>query len=174
MNDQETIRIIFYPIFKQITGKTSAALFLSRAWYWKDNPAAQRRDGWFYKSQKEWEQETMLTRTEIETARRICKGLGLMDEKLKGVPATLYYRVNKENIEKTIISVCGKPANWIAENLQTSMRETRKQDYGKPANINKNHKGHNKNSYGKSNFSSKNKKAENREADVIEKLTGKK
>src|SRR5690242_9979731 len=86
--------IAFNPAFKRITGSTVAALFLSQAWYW----SKRHEDGWFWKVQSEWEEETGLTRSEQETARKHLKLADLLEEDLRGVPARMYYRVKKENI----------------------------------------------------------------------------
>lgn len=122
--------IAFHRVFKTITGSTVAALMLSQAWYWSSRTSDS--DGWFYKTQSEWEDETGLSRTEQETARKRLKELKILDEELRGVPARMYYRVNKESVYELL----GIPQ--FAENLQTSLQETNKQDCGFPANINKN------------------------------------
>lgn len=120
--------IAFNPAFKKITGSTVAALMLSQAWYWSKRTSDE--DGWFYKTQAEWEDETGLTRTEYETARRKLKDLGVMEEDLRGVPATLYYRIDKYKIYEMM-------GVQIAETLQTGFHGSCKQDSMIPANINK-------------------------------------
>ena len=80
--------ISFNPAFKKITGSTVAALMLSQAWYWSKRTSDE--SGWFYKTIAEWEEETGLTRTEQETARKHLKNI--LEVELRGVPATLYYR----------------------------------------------------------------------------------
>ncbi len=115
---EETMKrpISFHPIFKKITGNTPAALFLSQAWYWKENEIAKSRQGWFYKKAEEWEAETGLTRREQETARRYCKNLGVLEEKLQKVyspnksgesygHATLFFRVNEKRVYELIFSL---------------------------------------------------------------------
>ena len=121
--------IAFNRSFKRITGSTVAALMLSQAWYWTKRKADD--DGWFWKVGTEWEEETGLTRSEQETARKILVRLGLMDEDLRGVPATLYYHVNKEIIYE-------KLGIQFAETLQTRLRGSDQQVSGILANINRN------------------------------------
>lgn len=124
--------IAFHRIFKIIAGNSSAAIFLSQAYYWSKNKSAINRGGWFIKSGKEWEEETGLTRFEQETARRICKELGVIDERLRrwNSHATLHFRLNKNRLFELIeqspslrktskLIDCGKPANY-------SLRKTRK------------------------------------------------
>lgn len=118
--------IAFNPAFKKITGSTVAALMLSQAWYWMKRTSDE--GGWFYKTIAEWEDETGLTRSEQETARKHLKDI--LEVELRGVPATLYYRVNREKVLELL-------GVQFAETLQTSLPESRKQDCGNPANINR-------------------------------------
>jgi hypothetical protein len=114
--------IAFQRIFCKFGGVT-AALMLSQAVYWSKR--TKNKDGWFYKTQADWEEETGLTRREQETARKSLKGI--LECKLQGVPATTHYRVNfqilKQNIELA-----------ARENSQTSMAESAKLDCTKAPN----------------------------------------
>lgn len=100
--------IAFQRIFKTITGTTNAALFLSQAWYWKDKASItiNKKPGWFFKSAQEWEEETGLTRREQENARRICREMGLIEERLKRANkhATRHYWVNAKLIYEKVES----------------------------------------------------------------------
>lgn len=97
----------------------TGALMLSQAVYWSKRTSDP--DGWFYKTAKEWEEETGLTRCEQETARARLNNIGALQEKKQGVPCKLYYRVDF----KVLLQLCG-----FAE---SSMRETSKLDVSKPA-----------------------------------------
>lgn len=88
--------IAFNPSFKKITGSTNAALLLSQAFYWTKR--ATLPDGWFYKTRDEWMEETGLTESELDGAREKCRTIGVIEEKLKGVPATVHYRVIKPKV----------------------------------------------------------------------------
>jgi DnaD/phage-associated family protein len=88
--------IAYNPAFKRITASTVAGIFLSQAWYWSKRH--KEDDGWFFKTGEEWEDETGLTRSEQETARKHCLRVGVMEEKRKGIPATMYYRVLKTRV----------------------------------------------------------------------------
>jgi len=90
--------IAYYPNLKRITGSTVATIFLCQFIYWTGK---QRDDeGWIYKTQSEIEQETGLTRTEQETARRILSKKGFLEHKYKGIPRQLYYRINIDAINE--------------------------------------------------------------------------
>lgn len=105
--------IPFSPALARALGDVEAAVFLCQACYWQTLVG----DGdWFYKlrdadrdeagrvkppvdaSRQSWEWETGLSRTRQESARRRLKSLGLLQEKLRGVPAKLYYRVNMDRL----------------------------------------------------------------------------
>jgi len=119
--------IAFNPAFKRITGSTVAALMLSQAWYWSKRTSDN--DGWFYKTIEEWEEETGLTRSEQETARKHLKQF--MEVDLRGIPATLYYRLNKEEIYNSL-------GVQFATFPQTSLPEPSVLVSDIPANINRN------------------------------------
>lgn len=82
----------YRPMFGRIAGGATNGLFLSQLFYW----TGKQRDpkGWIYKSYKAWEKETCLSRSEIDCARRDLKKIGLIEDDLRGTPATLYYRLN--------------------------------------------------------------------------------
>lgn len=72
---------------------------LSQAWYWKDRTADPA--GWFYKTQKEWQEETGLTRYEQETARRALRERGFLEEKT-APPYRLYFRIDRLAIYRAL------------------------------------------------------------------------
>lgn len=135
--------IAFHRCFVTLTGSVTAALMLSQALYW------QRRckdpEGWWYKTRDDWFEETGLSRYEQEGARKRLRKLGVMQEHLRGVPATIWYRVNEdlllEDLPKVAqqkasnpVPVGGKPAVQLVENQPSSWRKNHQLDGGKPAN----------------------------------------
>lgn len=92
--------IAFRPMFARIAGGVTNGLFLSQLFYWTGKGI--RADGWIWKSYAEWEDETCLTRSEIDRARRDLKELGLIEELLRGIPATLHYRLCLERLGEMI------------------------------------------------------------------------
>lgn len=100
--------IAFYVAFARIAGSIGGGLMLSQATYWMQTSVVKRRDGqWFYKSQREWEEETTMTRREQEAARRKLRAIthdgdALWEEKLAGVPATVHYRINLDVLIKLV------------------------------------------------------------------------
>jgi len=116
--------IAYQRAFADIGGGAVAGLFLSQLYYWSDR--GQRADGFIYKTQAEWQEETGLTRSQQETARRLLKQRGLIEEHKHSVPARLHYRINKAAVRLALSSlressklVCDNPTNKNAENQQT-------------------------------------------------------
>jgi hypothetical protein len=125
--------IAYHRVFATIGGGAKAGLFLSQGFYWtnikdESDPEAQ---GWFYKTQVEWEFETGLTRDEQETARRQLVKRGLLQEKRQGLPAKLHFQIQKEKVLSALWAVLNGDT---AELSQSSMRESPKLGRGKPAN----------------------------------------
>ncbi len=103
--------IAFHPVFRDVAGSTVGGVFLSQAYYWSTGGRiAAERAGWFYKTGKEWTEETRLSRSEQDRARRDLKAVGLLEERLQGRPAKMFYRLNLERLFELILEVAqGKP-----------------------------------------------------------------
>lgn len=120
--------IAFPPVLVKVTGSINAALFLSQALYWTRIQNGKE----FYKTREEWAAETGMSRSEQETARKALVSLGILQESLRGVPATLHYKVNLEKLSEllqtswreTCQPVGGKPTNLMAGNLPTISENT--------------------------------------------------
>lgn len=114
--------IAYHRILAEISGSVTAGVMLSQAIYWADKGSIHQ-DGkvWFYKTRAEWFEETFLKRDEQETARKKLRAIGVLEEKLTGVPAKLYYHVNFSVLEEIIFQ-------------QSSMRESNQPVGGNPTN----------------------------------------
>ena len=92
-------------IFGKIAGGLSAGVMLSQAYYWCDKGS---NPDWFWKTQAEWQEETLLSRREQETARRsllllrTADGVPVWEEQRRGQPARLYFRLNLEALSEVI------------------------------------------------------------------------
>jgi len=120
--------IAFQRIFVEFGAGITGALFLSQCVYWANR--TKDKDGWFYKTQEEWQDETGLSRYEQEGARKKLRDIGLIEEMKSGVPAKLYYRVDEQRICDFI-----NLASLDGEIPHTGMRKTSNLVSGKPANI---------------------------------------
>lgn len=98
MNDQP---IAFNKHYVFIGCGINGALMLSQLVYWTSR--TKDTNGWIYKDHHEWTLETGLTRKEQHTARKALKELGFISEKKNGVPPRVYFRVERENLYKSLI-----------------------------------------------------------------------
>jgi len=120
----------FHPIFAKIGGSATAGIFLSQAYHWSKYTRDPGR--WFYKTQKEWEQETTLTRYEQESARKQLRERGILQEKLEGVPAKLYYRLHFGELRSKMTVVAKLNALSMRENHILGCGETTNKIDGLP------------------------------------------
>lgn len=67
--------IAFQRSFIRLDIGVTAALFLSQMIYWTNR---SDDDGWVYKTQEEWEEETGLSRYEQEGARKKLRSIGVL------------------------------------------------------------------------------------------------
>ena len=119
--------IAYHRVFRKITGSTVAAIFLSQAWYWSQKIDADR-DGWFYKTQADWEEETGLSRREQETARKVLRDAGILLEDRRGVPALLWFCIDQERVEGLIQDVSSACTDKNGGMRHTGMAESANQD----------------------------------------------
>lgn len=128
--------IAFHRIFATISGSVLAGLMLSQAYYW--TPRGEAGDGWFYKTQAEWEKETGMSRWEQETARKKLlevktkDGSHVWEEERRGLPAKLYYRLNVPALFECIFGDSIEAAIKNAGLPHTGMAEQHNQGSGDP------------------------------------------
>lgn len=80
-------------LFCKAMGDLSGGVFLSQLVYWCDK--GSRKDGFIYKTAKEWTEETFLSSYEINKARKKLESEGILETKLKkanGNP-TIHYKL---------------------------------------------------------------------------------
>jgi len=122
--------IAYRPVLARVGGSVTAGILLAQAIYW--TPRGDEPDGWFYKTQHEWQEETALTRSEWINARKALRGCGVLEERLRGVPATLHYRVD---LERLTALLAGLPQCPPDRRIQTSRSQRSDEpDRSKPAN----------------------------------------
>lgn len=112
--------IAYHRVFVTLTGSVRGAILLSQAVYWQKR--ARQTDGWWYKTKAEWEDETGLSRRELDTARKECE-LFLKTER-RDVPARLYWKLDDKAIEKAIVQLGGKRLTGEAENADLVRAKT--------------------------------------------------
>lgn len=128
--------IAYHPILAAIGGGVQAGVFLSQLLYW--TPRGKNPDGWIWKSKPDWQDETGMTVTEIDHARRDLKERGIIEEKLAGVPATIHYRADIARIAELLAGESQSTEETPGQDPDTenpSYWETRKLDTEKPGNL---------------------------------------
>ncbi len=94
--------VAYYSSFAKALNSVNAALLLCQLLYWMGKQ--KNKEGWIYKSREEIFEEIGLSRSEQETARRRLKELGILEEKIAGVPATVHFKINLLKIEEILES----------------------------------------------------------------------
>jgi len=129
--------IAFHRCFATLAGSLTAGVMLSQALYWtrvqlRTHPES---DGWFWKTQEEWEEETAVTRYEQDTARKRLRDHPgqFWHEARRGLPAKLYFHVDLQKLEQALLQLprpaplpTKKPQQnpQTAEKPETSIRPT--------------------------------------------------
>ena len=102
--------IAYYPIYRQITGSTTAGILLSQLMYWfsvKDK---------FYKTDEEIKKETLLTERELKTAKTKIKNIGFIVVTKEGLPAKTYYKIDWKKFEKIVSTTLDKSSQLSGTN----------------------------------------------------------
>lgn len=102
---------------KLLDSDISTAIFLSQCLYWQDRVV--RKDGYFYKTMDEWENEIGLNEYYIRKATKKLKELKIIDTKLKkaeGRP-TVHYKILKGNFNE-----------WLLRSLTLKIDENENED----------------------------------------------
>ena len=77
------------------------ALLVCQMLYWTGKGA--RTDGWIWKTREEWFDELGLSRRNQQTVRRHLTELGILEEKLMGMPAKMHFRLNDDKLEALVL-----------------------------------------------------------------------
>jgi len=124
--------IAYYPIYRKITGSTTAGILLSQLMFW-----FSKKDKVF-KTNDELISETMLTIEELKKAKKAIKKLDFIIITLEGIPAKTYYEIDWEKYETCLCNLHeqdgGKPTNCVVGNPPTVKRETHQLCGGKNTN----------------------------------------
>jgi len=101
--------IALHRCFATLAGSLTAGVMLSQALYWtrvqlRTHPES---DGWFWKTQEDWEEETAVTRYEQDTARKRLRDHPgkFWHEARRGLPAKLYFHVDLPKLEQALLQL---------------------------------------------------------------------
>jgi len=85
--------VAYYPKLSKFAGSVKAAIFLCQFIYW-EGKQMDKETRWIFKTQREIQEETGLSRYEQEGARGELKKRGYLEEIYKGIPRKVNYRIN--------------------------------------------------------------------------------
>lgn len=94
--------VAYKTVLAHACGGATVGLLLSQFWYWSNQPSVQERAGWFWKMMEEITEETGLTRSEQESARRKLKEAGILQEEFRDLPRKLYFKINKPKLYEVL------------------------------------------------------------------------
>ena len=95
--------IAFYPVYRRLTGSTTAGLLLSQLMYWFS------KQDTFYKTNEDIMLETGLTTDELKAAKKKIKSLLFITVVRKDIPAKTYYTIDWKAYEKALEASCEVP-----------------------------------------------------------------
>lgn len=98
----------YHPGLARVLGGVRQAIFVSQLLYWHKKGA--RPDGFIWKTQAQFQEETGLTRRGQETARKHLRALGVLEEMKAGVPGRLHYRLDMNRLVELIIGEAVQPS----------------------------------------------------------------
>lgn len=113
-------------IYLKITEDYPTAALLNQLIYWSDR--TNRKDGYFYKSYKEWEEEIHLSKYQVMRSIKKLKNMGIVETALKkanGAP-TVHYKVDSEVTSQWIVKFLnnGKSTNLTMDSKETQQSLT--------------------------------------------------
>ena len=113
--------IAFNPLLAKLAGSACAGLFMSQLLYWWNKGS---NDNWIYKTIKETEEETCLTRSEQDTAIKAWLRLQVLQVKKYGVPPKRHFNIDTNKLFGLLKEVLNdthsvKSTNQFAENSKS-------------------------------------------------------
>lgn len=124
--------IAYYPIYRKLTGSTTAGILLSQLMYW-----FSKKDT-FFKTDADLIDETMLSTDELKSAKSKIKKLDFITIERRGIPCKTYYVISWEKYEDTLreyhLLNSDNASNSTEEEPQTSMCKSHNTVGGNPTN----------------------------------------
>lgn len=102
-NEEKILESRSFPrAFAKVMGSNDGALFLRQLIYWTDRPK-KSRDGFFYKSVREWCEELDITEYQVEKFRAFLKAKGILEmikRRIGRYKEQWHYRLNEERFKE--------------------------------------------------------------------------
>jgi hypothetical protein len=87
--------VSFNPDLVKVLGSVNAALFLSQLLYWQGK---SRNPNWIYKTVKEFEIETGLSKSQQLYAQKRCVRMKILSVTHKGIPPKRHFHLDQANL----------------------------------------------------------------------------
>jgi hypothetical protein len=130
--------VVFHRALAAVAGGVHAGLLLSRALHLTRLQARRQQDAWIDDSAAHWIDQLGLSRREQESARRDLTAAGVWEERMRGMPPSLFARVRLEVLAALLSqrsevflggsartgAVRGDAAPWMSPNVETSLRRS--------------------------------------------------
>jgi len=93
-------------LFIDFTGSHEKAQLLTQMWYWAGR--TKDKDGWFYKTYKEWHEETRIPEHSVRRFVKVFCDQGFLFVKFKkvGKAPVLHYRLDKDILIGLLVTFC--------------------------------------------------------------------
>ena len=115
-------------IYVEFTGDLTTAILLNQIVFLSDK--SKRKDGFFYKTYKEWEKEICLTKRQVSYSTKKLKEMGFLETAIKkanGAP-TLHYKLDYDKLLDSIVTFCNIPleqsVTFDSDKVYQSLTET--------------------------------------------------
>lgn len=110
--------------YVKLAGSLAGGLMLSQAAYWQTR-CPDTRDGWWWKTADEWEEETTIKVDQQQSIRKRLVALGVLQEERRGVPGKMWFRVDFDRIAELLCADEEHPDNrdLTAENGSQSVAD---------------------------------------------------
>jgi hypothetical protein len=115
--------IVVPTFYIELTGDINTAILLNQIIYWSDRTTCNK-EGYFYKSYKDWEEELHLTEYQVKRSSNKLKEMGFLETKLfkaNGAP-TLHYKFDFDKFSESIMKKLQIPflRNFRIQSEETS------------------------------------------------------
>ncbi|CDO03127.1 hypothetical protein BN988_01627 [Oceanobacillus picturae] len=111
-------------IYVEFTGDLTTAILLNQIVFLSDK--SKRKDGYFYKTYKEWEEEICLSERQVRYSVNKLRNIGLVETKLmkaNGSP-TVHYKLDYNKLVESILTFCQIPNLQSVGNQSDNLLET--------------------------------------------------
>ena len=139
--------IAFHAVFAKAFRSLPVGVFLSQAYFWQENRKFKSKDThqeidgkqFFAKTAKDWFEETSLSVEQLAKVRETLCTAGILQEKLHGNPAKLYYHIDFEALVSVInqyleSGIPGSVDNRNKNRFKTQTRRGKKPKLGSVKN----------------------------------------